>query len=293
MDPRPTIGDLGCTLGVLFLLVTAFGMLAHGFVRSNAAHRLAGRLLIAIGIVINLGQVIYRNLTASQLYCPIEDNYDSVLLFVVMLGGVLFYLILLGRRPGQAAAANLAPRRPVIDLILLPLMVAFQVIGVILYFEGFRHFGFTGVWRRVHLASLLLACLFAAVSAVAGAGYLLLNRSLRRKAPQGMFGNLPSLERLERLIGHAVTWSFILLTIAVISGIGTLVALGLHTDLARWAKLYPAFGAWIVYGIVVAVRFAPRFRGRPVAWLCILGFGLLMSTYLIVQWQRTPPLLRP
>jgi ABC-type uncharacterized transport system permease subunit len=256
-----------------------------GFIRRNPRLRTFGRAAALLGLLADLGLVLDRNIVAWS--CPVEDNFDTALLFAVMLGGVLFYLVMLYR---QSAPAEGLPRRSVIDLVLLPLMILMQTAAAAICFGGFHHFQFTGAWRPAHLSAQLIATLLMAAAAVAAVLYLLLNRSLRRKTGDRLLGGAPSLERLEALMRHAVLWGFVLLTLSMIVGLMMLTQAGgksgLQMGLAQKAKLLAAFAAWLVYAGAIATRFAPRFRGKWVAWLCILGFLLLLAAYAAAQMER-------
>ncbi|MDD4890846.1 MAG: cytochrome c biogenesis protein CcsA [Phycisphaerae bacterium] len=281
----PTPGQLGWVLLALVLLSIGLGMSWAGFVERNPRLRRVGRGLALAGLLIDLALILWRNMVGRRA-CPIQDNFDSVLLFVVLLGGVLFYLVMIYRRPMLPEAG---PRRSVIDVVLLPLMIAMQGMAVAIYFGGYRNFKFTDLWQQLHLAFLLTATLLSAAAAVGAIMYLLMNRALRRKKTESLLGGLPSLERLETLMQHAVLWVFILLTLSAVIGMLLRAGVGVtggpvHVSLA---KLSLAVASWFVYGVLLAIRFVPRYRGRSVAWLCMFGFGLMLATYVVVQWQRT------
>lgn len=288
----PTTGQVLWVLVGLVLLGIGLGLTWSGFSVNDARLRRIGRAAALLGLLVDLAMVLLRSVVWRR-NCPIDDNFDSVLLFTVLLGGVLFYLVTTYRRPirrsGSAPPPAAPPRRSIIDLVLLPLMIVMQLLAASIGVGGFRSFGFTGVWKPMHLGSLFVASVLTAAAAAAGVMYLLGDRALRRKRGAGVLGGLPSLERLEALMQHAVLWAFVLLSLSIVTGVLILVGLpGGPVDVARWVKLYPALGSWVVFAIVLAVRLAPRFRGRSVAWLCILGFALLLSTYVVVQWQRMP-----
>lgn len=247
----------------------------------QARLRHVSRLLALVAILLDLGLVILRSVQANTW--PIANNFDSVVLFVAMLGGLMFYLLVISR--GRTGAAGRG-QRGITDLILLPLMLLFQVFATAVYF-GFRQFTFGDVWHFLHLASLIMGTLLFAAAAVCGVMYMLGDRALRRKRTDGVLTGLPSLERLERLIQHTVLLGFPLLTFGiVVGGLMAFEGRGRGVNWLAWPnvlKIVVGMAAWAVFAVVLHVRFVPRFRGRSAAWFSVAGFVLLAATYLIVQ----------
>jgi ABC-type uncharacterized transport system permease subunit len=133
-----------------------------------------------------------------------------------------------------------------------------------------------GGWPHVHvlLASAGLALL--AVAAIAGAVYLLENRRLKRKRPQGMArAGLPSLEALDRVNAVALAVGFPLLTLGVASGMLWLEAVTgqLWTGTAHeaWNAL-----AWLLYAVLAGARFLARQGARDAAASAVAGFVFLL-----------------
>ena len=281
---KPTAYQAALVLAAMVVLAAGVALSWAGFLRGNRKLRRIGRAAALVGLLADLGLVLDRNIVAWA--CPVEDNFDTALLFAVMLGGVLFYLVMLYRQGAPIAGLS---RQSVIDLVLLPLMLLMQAAAAAICLGGFRQFQFTGVWRPAHLSAQLIATLLMAAAAVAAVLYLLLNRSLRRKSGDRMLGGAPSLERLETLMHHAVRWGFVLLTLSMIVGLMMLTQsagpAGSRMGLAQRAKLVAAAAAWLVYAGSLATRFAPRFRGRWAAWLNIVGFVLLLAAYVAVQLE--------
>ncbi len=280
---EPTTLHLLWVLAAGLLTAVALGLLIADRRAGHPALRRLGRVASLAVVALDLALVVYRSLTARPQYWPIKNNFDSVVLFSAMLGGLMFYLLVIGRqRRGSADAAQKSPARSMVDVLLLPLMLLCHVAAVAFYFEGFRQFKFEDIWHRMHLASLIVGSLFFAAAAAGGVFYLRADRALRRKQP----GGLPSLERLESLIQHAVLLGFPLLTFGIITGVLMALRGDGHREWFVWpgiAKTVVAFGAWLIFAVVLHVRFVPRFRGRRAAWFSVAGFVLLVATYAIVQ----------
>ena len=89
---------------------------------------------------------------------------------------------------------------------------------------------------------------------------------------------LLSLERLEEMHRRAILLAFPLLTAGLLVG----VALQLHHGLA-WTgwddpKILSGVGLWVVFAILLYLRYWSYARGRQVALLTMVAFALLLAT---------------
>lgn len=125
-------------------------------------------------------------------------------------------------------------------------------------------------------AAFLAACVAAVL-------FLVQERQLKRKHMGVLFHRLPSLEVLERLNLWAIGAGFGLLSLGVASGF--IDSAAMH---GRWwtgdPMEYMALGAWAAYLTLGLVRLRSTLRGRRVALLSVLGFGLALSLFLGVRW---------
>ncbi len=169
-------------------------------------------------------------------------------------------------------------------LPLLTLILAWAICASAWTYRPFQLDSLSPVWTAVHLAGVYLGTLGCAVAAVAGVMYLVVQRQLKAKRnPRGLL-RLASLESLEHLITQSATLGFALMTVGLVSGV---VILRHEHDVLGpgwWysPKVVIAFAAWLVYAVVMNVRYATAFRGRRAAWLAIGGFVLLLVVYGIV-----------
>ena len=135
----------------------------------------------------------------------------------------------------------------------------------------------------VHTVCSLLsygAFLTACVSAFC---FLIQERQIKRKQMGVLFHRLPSLERLDRMNFIAIGIGFVLLSIGVACGF-----VGAKTLLGHWwtgdPKEYLTVTLWGSYLALWLVRVRSTLRGRRVALLSILGFSLVLFTFLGVNW---------
>jgi ABC-type transport system involved in cytochrome c biogenesis permease subunit len=133
-------------------------------------------------------------------------------------------------------------------------------------------------WAAIHGGLLLLAAVGVCVGFVASLMYLLQARQLRAKVPPNEGLRLLSLERLEEMNRRAINLAFPLLTAGVLLGVILMLQ---HPDQLRgWTdpKILGAAGLWLVFALLIYLRYGYHLRGRRVAQLTIVAFVLLLVT---------------
>jgi ABC-type transport system involved in cytochrome c biogenesis permease subunit len=134
------------------------------------------------------------------------------------------------------------------------------------------------VWSLVHAGLLLLAAVGVCVGCVASIMYLVQARRLRAKMLPQQGLRLLSLERLEEMNRRAITLAFPLLTAGLLIGVFR-VARHL-SDGPVWSdpRVLGAAVLWVVFALVLYLRYGAHLRGRRLAFLTIATFVLLLVT---------------
>jgi ABC-type uncharacterized transport system permease subunit len=225
---------------------------------------------IAVGAA---GLLLLRWWRSGGGWNPLAAHVDGLLLIASIMAAVGLYIQSRPRLGGLAA----------FYLPMLTLLLLWAVCASAWTYQPFGVNSLHPVWQTVHLAGVYLGTLGCCVAAVAGGMYLFVERQLKAKRnPRGLL-NLASLETLERIIVQGAALGFALLTLGLIGG---LVILGDGGDLdGGWwyrPKILLAGAAWLIYAVVMNVRFATTFRGRRAAWLAIGGLLLLLAVYAVV-----------
>jgi len=138
-------------------------------------------------------------------------------------------------------------------------------------------------WGYLHAVLLLLAAVGVCVGFVASVMYLIQTRQIRDKVVPGSGRpnhglKLPSLERLERMNRWAINLAFPLLTGGVCIGAG-LMFLG-PRQVLNWAdaRILGTVILWMVFGLLLYMRYGYHMNGRRLAQLTIVAFVLLLFT---------------
>lgn len=139
----------------------------------------------------------------------------------------------------------------------------------------------------LHLLCSWLSYAAFLIASVAGALFLAQERQLKQKRMGLLFHRLPSLETLDRLNFWAVGAGFTLLSCGLACGFwGSWILRG------RWWSWDPkellTVALWGVYLAVWMIRWRSTLRGRKVAVLSMLGFGVVLLAFLSVnRWLPT------
>ena len=122
---------------------------------------------------------------------------------------------------------------------------------------------------------ILLATVGVCVGFLASVMYLIQAYRLRTKAPPGQGLKMLSLERLELMNRRALVVAFPLLTAGMIAG-GVLLA---HGSVVSWfdVRVIATALLWVVFAVLLYLRFARNVRGRQVALMTIVAFVLLLG----------------
>jgi ABC-type transport system involved in cytochrome c biogenesis permease subunit len=200
---------------------------------------------------------------------PPLSQYGSLLLLAWVLA--VFYLY-----------GTLHYRRVAWGVFVLPLVLA--LIGLSKVFQNPPDVEETGGpldWGSIHAWLLVLAAVGICVGFLASIMYLFQAHRLRAKTPPGQGVKLLNLERLERMNRHAIDWTFPFLTAGVLVGI-LLMIQGATAPLS-WndPRILGSIGLWLVFAILLYLRYGLHLRGRRVALMTIVAFCLLVFTLIV------------
>jgi len=144
-------------------------------------------------------------------------------------------------------------------------------------------FGAERFWGMTHGILVLAAAVGVSVGFVASVMYLVQVRRLQAKLAPYRGMKMMSLERLEAMNRRAILWAFPLLTVGLI--LGAILQLG-RGDVQN-AKIWGTVGLWIVFAILMFLRYAIHVRGRQVALWTILAFVVMLVALLASHGETT------
>jgi len=139
-----------------------------------------------------------------------------------------------------------------------------------------------GFWFYSHIILVLTG--EAALGLACGTGilYLLQEKGIKTKSPGFFFKRLPSLDFLDNVGYTCLTTGFALLTIGLVTGF--IYAKTIWGTFWSWdPKEVFSAGTWLVYAALLHLRLYSGWRGRKSAIMTIIGFFIIMFTFLGVN----------
>lgn len=129
-------------------------------------------------------------------------------------------------------------------------------------------------WGPAHGILILAASIGVSIGFLASLMYLVQARRIKNRVNPSRVTPLLSLERLERMNRHAVNWSFPLLTAGLL--VGTLLLRTESAENLLSVKVLSTAGLWVVFLVLLYLRYATSVPARRLAALSIIAFGLLL-----------------
>ena len=139
-----------------------------------------------------------------------------------------------------------------------------------------------GFWFYSHI--ILVFAGEAALALACGTGilYLLQEKGIKTKSPGFFFKRLPSLDFLDNVGYTCLTTGFALLTIGLVAGF--IYAKTIWGRFWSWdPKEVFSVGTWLIYAALLHLRLYSGWRGRKSAIMTIIGFFIIIFTFLGVN----------
>ena len=139
-----------------------------------------------------------------------------------------------------------------------------------------------GFWFFAHI--ILVFTGEAALGLACGAGilYLIQEMGIKSKNPGFFFKRLPSLDFLDLVSYTCITTGFALLTFGLVTGF--IYAKTIWGKFWSWdLKEIFSVGTWVVYAALLHLRLYSGWRGRRSAIMSIVGFAIIIFTFLGVN----------
>ncbi len=137
-----------------------------------------------------------------------------------------------------------------------------------------------GLWRTVHIGTLVLGNAAFAIACLVGILYLIQEKAIKDKKQGFFFRRLPSLKLLDSTGYASLVVGFPLLTFGIISGI--VYAQMIRGQFWSWdPREILAVITWLVYAALLHERLAVGWRGKRAAIMTIVGFLVLLFTFFL------------
>ena len=139
-----------------------------------------------------------------------------------------------------------------------------------------------GFWFYSHIILVFTGDAALALACGAGILYLLQEKGIKSKHPGFFFKRLPSLDLLDSVGYTCLSTGFGLLTVGLVTGF--IYAKVIWGHFWSWdPKEVFSVGTWLVYAAVLHLRFRSGWRGRRSAIMTIIGFFIILFTFIGVN----------
>jgi cytochrome c-type biogenesis protein CcsB len=226
----------------------------------------ASRVVLVVGFLFHTASILARYVEAG--YTPVTNRFESLIFFSWLL--VAVYL-----------AVQVRQTLPVLGAFVTPLALGLLLIASfrskeILPLEGLLD----SRWLPAHVWFAFLGDALLGVSACFAGMYLIQEKILKKKKIGPLYYRLPSLEVLDRLSYRCITIGFPLLTVGILTGsIWLKTVQGGYID---WqdGRQTASLLIWFLYAGLLHGRLIAGWRGRRVAWMNVIGFLVILVTFL-------------
>jgi cytochrome c-type biogenesis protein CcsB len=233
--------------------------------------------LTGLGVLTHAAVLVTRGLATDRL--PWGNMYEFAT--AVVLVAVVAYLVLAVRAPAL---------RHIGVFVLGPVVLALVLIGLFLYAEaGPLVAALRSWWLGVHVSAAVLGSGVMLVSGITSVLYLVKSRFEERDGgatSTSMLARLPSAAALDRTAHRTVVFGFPIYTFALIAG-----AVWAESAWGRFWGWDPKetwmFISWVVYAAYLHARTTSGWRGRPSAWINIVGLVVVLFNLLYVNMVST------
>jgi cytochrome c-type biogenesis protein CcsB len=201
---------------------------------------------------------------------PLSSPYESLSFFAWAI--VLIYLVIEFRYRNRIMGAFVLP----IAVLACSAAAALpsRIAELVPRLQGI------GLWS--HVAMALFGNAAFALTFCAGLMYLIQERRLKSRHPGRHNFRLPALELLDDVGFKSILFGFPLLTLALISG--SLWAEHARGSFFTWhPREIWSVVSWVIYAGLLYARVSAGWRGRKAALLAILGFCLVLVTFVGVK----------
>lgn len=226
------------------------------------------QLVLGVGFLVHIAYTVDRYFEAG--HTPITNLHESLSFFSLATVGI--YLFCEYRYKAYILGSFVTP------LALLILAVAATFSGIVAPLNP----ALKSKWLTVHTVVAFLGYAAFAISFGVSIMYLIQSHFLKKRRLGPLFQKLPPLDLLDAISYRCLTFGFPLLTFAIISGaIWAETAWGTYWSWdpkETWSLI-----TWFIYAALLHGRLTTGWRGRKAAMLSIVGFLIVIFTFLGVN----------
>lgn len=251
---------------ILYLLSMA-GYFAFLFVQKDYFQR-AGLFLLLVGFLFHTLTIVYGFIRAG--YMPISNMHETLSFAGWAMAGVFLSI---------QYKFNLK----ILGIVAAPVLALIMIIVSQLPNEPAQATKiFKSFWLVSHVTVIFIGEAAFALACGLGVLYLLQEREIKTKKHGFFFKRLPSLDMLDNIGYVCIVVGFTMLTLGLITGF--VYAKTFWGRFWSWDPKEVWSGiTWLFYAVLLHERLTVGWRGRRSAIMAIIGFGVLIFTFIGVN----------
>ena len=254
-------------ISILFYMLSTVAYLVFLFLQKNFTQRI-GYFLILAGFVCHTATIVLALVKSGHL--PVGNMQETLTLagWAIAAGFLIFQYKFNLKILGIFAAPTIAL------VVVLATLVSSEPYQATKIFKSF--------WLISHVLAIFFGEAFFTLAAGLGVLYLIQENAIKTKKHRFFFKRLPSLELLDSTGYVCIVVGFSLLTLGLTTGL--VYAKSYWGRFWSWdpKEVWSAI-TWIFYAILLHERLTVGWRGRKSAIMAIIGFGVLLFTFLGVN----------
>jgi len=229
--------------------------------------------VICHGVSLIIRTTIARAMPQHSWYVPWSNWFESFSFFAAVI--VVEYLIIQRKHEIPILGAFVTPLAFISMVVAIHSPFGTQIPNLPPALQSY--------WMAIHVPVMFISYAAFANAFGIGIAYLLQEYQIKSRKPSHLMFRLPALDDLDNMIYRVIWTAFPILTLGVLLG-------------ARWA--YDAWGrywgwdpketwalvTWLTYLIYLQMRLIAGWRGRKTAYLSLLGFVVVIGTYIGVNY---------
>ncbi len=224
--------------------------------------------LISFGVLVHFAGMVALGTALGGL--PVHNMVQSLSLAALAFGGMFLYV---------QYKFNLKMLGLFAAMMLSAIMLAVLLLPDT---QAAPNDALKGFWFYCHIILIFTGDATLGLACGAGILYLLQEKGIKAKTPGFFFKRLPYLDFLDSVSHACITTGFFLLTLGLVTGF--VYAKVLWGRFWGWDfKEVFSVGAWLVYAVLLHLRLYAGWRGRKSAIMTIVGFGIIVFTFLGVN----------
>lgn len=217
------------------------------------------KYVLTVGLALHTGALLFR--TYSTGHAPMADMFETIMLYSFTV--VLATVIIIFRYKERT-----------VELISMPVAMVALVVSILAISPGKPLSLVLRTWYfETHVMSSFAAYAFFTVAFSSAVLYLIIERN----SSDGI-----RIDTFQEIMGRSIMWGFFLFSISMfLAAIWSYLAWGSYW---LWdAKVIWSFIVWFYYGGAIHAWFVKGWRGRAFAIGSIIGFFVVLFTYLGVS----------